>query len=96
MLRRILFSLKQAYLLTAVLLALSTVTYAQTDSLSTDPAAISAGKSLFDANCKACHKIHEKLVGPALAGVYDRAPSVDWIKSFIKNPARVIQSGDAY
>lgn len=62
----------------------------------TDEAAISAGKSIFQSNCKACHKVHEKLIGPALANVYDRAPSIDWLKSFIKNPAAKIASGDDY
>jgi mono/diheme cytochrome c family protein len=64
--------------------------------ISTDPAAISAGKQLFDANCKTCHRVDKKLVGPALAGVYDRAPSIDWIKSFIHNSSAVIASGDKY
>ena len=62
----------------------------------TEPAAISAGESLFNANCKACHRVHQKLVGPALADVYNRAPSIDWIKSFIKNSSAVIASGDDY
>jgi cytochrome c2 len=61
-----------------------------------EPAAISAGEQLFNANCKACHRVQQKLVGPALAGVYDRAPSIDWIKSFVKNSSAVIASGDAY
>ncbi|MBT1686225.1 c-type cytochrome [Dawidia soli] len=65
-------------------------------SISTEPAAISAGESLFNANCKACHRVHQKLVGPALAGVHDRAPSIDWIKAFVKNSSKVIASGDEY
>jgi mono/diheme cytochrome c family protein len=64
--------------------------------ISTEPAAITEGKSLFDANCKACHRVKQKLVGPALAGVYDRAPSLDWIKAFVKNSSKVIASGDEY
>ncbi|HYG04090.1 MAG TPA: c-type cytochrome [Chryseosolibacter sp.] len=64
--------------------------------ISTDPAAISAGEQLFNANCKACHRVDKKLVGPALAGVVDRAPSIDWIKSFIKNSSKVIAAGDEY
>ncbi|RAV98664.1 c-type cytochrome [Pseudochryseolinea flava] len=64
--------------------------------ISTDPAAIKAGEGIFNANCKSCHKVKEKLVGPALAGVDERAPSIDWIKSFIKNPPGMIASGDAY
>lgn len=62
----------------------------------TDPAILSEGESLFKGNCAACHKINEKLVGPALAGVYDRAPSIDWIVSFVQNSQKVIQSGDEY
>jgi cytochrome c2 len=64
--------------------------------ISTDPAAIKAGEGIFNANCKACHRVKQKLVGPALAGVYDRAPSIDWIKSFIHNSSAVIAGGDEY
>lgn len=64
--------------------------------ISKEAPAISAGESLFNANCKTCHRIHQKLVGPALADVYNRAPSIDWIKAFIKNSAGVIASGDDY
>lgn len=62
----------------------------------TEPAAIAEGKALFEGNCKACHRVHQKLVGPALAGVYDRAPSLDWIKGFVRNSSKVIASGDEY
>jgi mono/diheme cytochrome c family protein len=62
----------------------------------TEAASISAGKQLFDANCKTCHRVDKKLVGPALAGVYDRAPSIDWIKSFVHNSSAVIASGEPY
>jgi mono/diheme cytochrome c family protein len=61
-----------------------------------EPAAISAGEALFNNNCRSCHRVHEKLIGPALAGVTERAPSVDWIISFVKNPPAVIASGDEY
>jgi mono/diheme cytochrome c family protein len=61
-----------------------------------DAAAISAGESLFNANCKTCHNVKKKLVGPALAGVEERTPSVSWIISFVKNSSALISSGDAY
>src|SRR5690349_5488953 len=64
--------------------------------ISKEPAAIGAGEALFNANCKSCHRVKTKLVGPALAGVYDRVPSIDWIKAFVKNSSGVIASGDAY
>jgi mono/diheme cytochrome c family protein len=63
--------------------------------LSTDQAIIDQGKGLFDANCKQCHAVHEKIVGPSLAKVYERR-TVPWLVNFIKYPQRVIESGDAY
>ncbi len=64
--------------------------------ISSDAAVISGGQALFDANCKACHRVKTKLIGPALAGVYDRAPSMNWIKEFVRNSSKVIASGDEY
>ncbi len=75
--------------------ALLTLT-SNAQEISKEPAVISAGESLFNANCKACHRVHTKLVGPALAGVYDRVPSLDWVKKFVKNSSAVIASGDEY
>lgn len=62
----------------------------------TDPAAISEGEALFNTNCKSCHRVKQKLVGPALAGADQRAPSIQWIIDWVRNPARVIASGDEY
>lgn len=69
-------------------------TFAQT--IPTDPAVISAGEALFNGNCKSCHRVKQKLVGPALAGVETRVPSIEWIYNWVRNPAKVIASGDAY
>ena len=63
--------------------------------ISSDPAIIAAGESLFQGNCRACHAVNQKLVGPALAGITDRR-DMDWIKAFIKNSQAVIASGDEY
>ncbi len=60
-----------------------------------DEAVIAAGEKLFKANCRACHAIDQKLIGPALAGVYDRR-DMDWIKAFIRNSQSVIATGDEY
>lgn len=62
----------------------------------TDDAAIAAGKQLFDTNCKTCHRVDTRLIGPPLAGVYDRAPSIQWIQNFVHNSSAVIASGDPY
>jgi mono/diheme cytochrome c family protein len=80
--------------LAVLLLALLSITAPA--QVPTDAAAISAGEALFKANCSACHKVKQKLVGPALAGVQDRVPSTDWIVAFVQNSQKVIASGDEY
>jgi mono/diheme cytochrome c family protein len=66
-----------------------------TGGLSTDDAVISKGEELFNANCKQCHAVQTKVVGPALAKVYDRR-EIPWLINFIKYPQRTIESGDEY
>jgi cytochrome c2/heme/copper-type cytochrome/quinol oxidase subunit 2 len=69
--------------------------YAADPAVASSEEAIAAGKTVFNANCKQCHKLDQKNVGPALRGVTDRQ-SIAWAKSFIKNSQAVIASGDAY
>ncbi|MBS1951318.1 MAG: c-type cytochrome [Cytophagales bacterium] len=78
----------------AFLVSLSTISLAQ--EISKDAAVIKAGEELFNGNCKACHRVKQKLVGPALAGVETRVPSIAWIKDWVRNSAKVIASGDKY
>ncbi|WP_461150841.1 c-type cytochrome [Spirosoma pulveris] len=55
------------------------------------------GKSLFTNNCAQCHAVTaEKVVGPGLQGIEQRAPSKDWLHKWIRNSSAVIASGDAY
>jgi hypothetical protein len=43
---------------------------------------VEEGRMLFDANCRACHRMNHKLVGPALSGAFERRDSV-WIRTLI-------------
>ncbi len=56
------------------------------------------GAKLFKQNCAVCHASHtdQKLTGPGLAGIFDRAPKGDWLKNWILNNEKLIKSGDAY
>ena len=81
-------------LITALFIVLSLTTFSQ--DISSDAGVITQGETLFNANCKACHRVDQKLIGPALAGIEDRAPSIDWIKEFVRNSSKVIASGDEY
>lgn len=55
---------------------------------------VKAGKSLFNTNCAACHKLDKKLVGPALGKVAERR-EMDWLKAWIKDNNSLRASGDA-
>ena len=54
---------------------------------------IAKGKSLFNANCAACHKVNKKLIGPAIRGV-SAEHEKEWLYSWIRNSAAMIKSGD--
>ncbi len=56
------------------------------------------GEKLFKLNCAVCHASHtdQKLTGPGLKGVFDRAPKGDWMHNWIKNNEKLIKSGDSY
>lgn len=54
------------------------------------------GLDLFKANCTACHAIDRKLVGPAMAGVWDRWESEEKIIAWVQNSQKLIASGDPY
>lgn len=79
-----------------VLVFFLSISVTQAQEIPKEPAAIQAGQAVFNANCKTCHAVNKKVVGPALAGIEDRAPSIQWIIDFVHNSAKVIASGDAY
>jgi mono/diheme cytochrome c family protein len=59
------------------------------------------GKSLFNSQCAACHKLVGNMTGPALANVEARLYEEEgldreWINKWIRNSSALIKSGDAY
>ena len=59
------------------------------------------GKSLFNANCAACHQLDKKMTGPALRNVEAMLSETEgldrvWLNSWIRNSSAMIKSGDAY
>ena len=76
------------------------VLLAFTTSLSAQEGDPAKGKSLFNANCAACHQLDKKMTGPALRNVQSRLEEEGldraWIDAWIRNSAGVIKSGDAY
>lgn len=53
------------------------------DEIDSDMAA--AGKTKFQAICTACHMAEQRMIGPALKGVYERR-SPEWVMNMILNP----------
>jgi mono/diheme cytochrome c family protein len=82
------------HLTSVLLIVVSSASFAQ--EIPKDPAAVSAGEALFKADCKSCHRVKQKLVGPALAGFDTRVPSIAWVITWVHNSSKVIASGDAY
>ncbi len=60
-----------------------------------DSVTIAKGRNLFVGNCSNCHNFNQygMGIGPQLAGITTEN-SVSWIKNFIKNPQKIIESGD--
>ena len=85
-------SFSKVIALAAVLIiAFSSSLFAQEDTAAADA---KAGKSLFNANCAACHKLYKNMTGPLLHKVsekYDR----EWLYKWIKDNAALRASGDA-
>ncbi|MCF7567469.1 c-type cytochrome [Sabulilitoribacter arenilitoris] len=72
-----------------------------TTSLSAQDGDSAKGKSLFNANCAACHTLDKKMTGPALRNVEkrladDEGLDREWLYAWIKNSAGMIKAGDAY
>ena len=62
-------------------------------SISTDSAIIAKGKASFIQNCSGCHNFRQDGIGPQLGGLTAEV-SADWIQHFIRDPKKIIESGD--
>lgn len=66
----------------------------QADTNKSKPS-VAQGEKLYKKHCTQCHKLNQKLVGPALAGINERRPE-SWLIPWIKNSQKMVQSGDEY
>lgn len=77
------------------------ILFAFTTSLSAQEGDPAKGKSLFNANCAACHQLDKKMTGPALRNVEARLADEQgldrkWLTDWIHNSSGMIKAGDAY
>lgn len=58
------------------------------------------GKSLYNSNCAACHKLDKPMTGPALRNVEaklaEQGLDREWLNQWIRNSSALINSGDDY
>ena len=60
-------------------------------SVPDDPQLVSEGERVFkEKGCPACHKMHERQIGPALAGVTERREP-EWIARMIQHPDQMLR-----
>src|SRR6266498_4871569 len=64
-----------------------------TSSIPTDSITIAKGQNSFANKCNSCHNFNYDGIGPQLAGITSEN-SVEWIKNFIRDPKKIIESGD--
>jgi len=64
-----------------------------TRSIPTDSITIAKGQNSFANKCNSCHNFNYDGIGPQLAGITSEN-SVDWLKNFIRDPKKIIESGD--
>lgn len=55
-----------------------------------DETKITMGKTSFEQKCVTCHKIDEKLIGPALKGITKRRKP-EWIMNMMLNPVEMVK-----
>lgn len=56
---------------------------------------VEKGKTIFEQNCKSCHAMDKKLVGPPLQDVVE-TQGREWVSKWISNSQLLIESGDAH
>ncbi len=54
-----------------------------------DQAKAAQGEIIFNEKCAACHKVDNRFIGPALAGVTERR-TPEWIMNIILNPEKML------
>ena len=58
-----------------------------------DSATIAKGEATFNQNCIGCHNFRQDGIAPQLGGLTTKV-AASWIERFIKNPQKIINSGD--
>lgn len=54
-----------------------------------------AGETIFNQNCVACHKMDKKVIGPPLQNVVEEQGS-EWVYKWVKNNQKLRESGDGH
>ncbi|MEO5907984.1 MAG: PQQ-dependent sugar dehydrogenase [Ginsengibacter sp.] len=92
--KRINYYFPMAILFLLVLNSCNSGSSADNSSITSDSITIAKGEAVFVKNCSGCHTFRQDGIGPQLGGI-TAVVSADWIRHFIKNPKKMMESGDA-
>lgn len=48
------------------------------------------GEAQFDALCMSCHRVEQRMIGPAMQGIYERR-SPEWVMNMMLNPDQMLK-----
>lgn len=82
-----------AGLIASIFLSACSSSTSSDNTIQHDSVTIAKGQAIFNQDCSSCHSFTADGIGPSLGGL-TAAAKVEWIRSFIKNPKSVIESGD--
>src|SRR5262249_11835763 len=54
------------------------------------PANVALGEIVFNGNCKVCHRMDAKMIGPGIKNVWSRVPDSAWLRNWISNSSKLI------
>lgn len=91
--KRLIIIITTAVFFRLFLVQATTGASAESEYITEDFAKIALGEASFNENCSGCHNFRMDGIGPQLGGLTTQV-STTWIKHFVRNPAKVIKSGD--
>ncbi len=92
--KKTIFTISSGLMLLQYLISCNSGSLFNNSAISTDTIVIAKGKASFNRYCGGCHNFKQDGIGPQLGGITDSV-SAEWIEDFVKDPQKIIESGDS-
>lgn len=91
--KKVILILFSSLLIPIYFLSCNNSNHTDNNGISTDSTSVARGEAIFTKDCSGCHNFRQDGIGPQLAGITADVP-VDWIRHFILDSKKMIDSGD--